>query len=241
MLFCAENGHIFGGNMNRRVVLIVDGQEQLRHALNERNYQACVSSASDAPRAYAANQPVLVVVDGNGVPSAGLEVCRSLRAISDVPILVLATEMDEVDELLAYALGADDCMIGDLSIRRFVAKVAALTRHKKSHSVEASQKLLRHGIISLDAATRQVKVAERAVSLTRTEFDILAMLMHRPEHVVTRGSLVQEIWPDWFGEESVIEVHISRLRRKIIDADGPRVVEAVRGVGYRFGILRPAG
>ena len=225
--------------MNRRVVLIVDGQDQLRHALNERNFQTCVSSASDALDAYAASQPALVVVDGNGVPSAGLEVCRSLRAISEVPILVLATEMDEVDELLAYALGADDCMIGPVSIRRFVAKAGALTRRKKHHAIEPEPTLLRHGSLRLDADARQVKVADRTVSLTRTEFDILAMLMHRPNHVVTRGSLVQEIWPDWFGDERVIEVHISRLRRKIIDAGGPRIVEAVRGVGYRLGLLQP--
>ena len=148
--------------------------------------------------------------------------------------------MDEVDELLAYALGADDCMIGAVSIRRFVAKAAALTRRKKHPAIETEPTLLRHGNLSLDAAARQVRVADRTVRLTRTEFDILAMLMHRPNHVITRGNLVQEIWPDWFGDERVIEVHISRLRRKIVDADGPRLVEAVRGVGYRLGHLQPA-
>lgn len=226
--------------MNRRVVLIVDGQDQLRHALDEREFQTCVASASDALEAYAASRPALVVVDGNGVPSAGLEVCRSLRAISEVPILVIATEMDEVDELLVYALGADDCMIGPVSIRRFVAKAKAMTRRRKNHGIEAEPSVLRHGVLGLDVATRQVTVADRAVGLTRTEFDILAMLMQRPSHVITRANLVQEIWPDWFGDERVIEVHISRLRRKIINADGPRIVEAVRGVGYRLGQLQPA-
>ena len=226
--------------MNRRVVLIVDGQDQLRHALDERGFQTRVSSASDALEAYAASRPALVVVDGNGVPSAGLEVCRSLRAISEVPILVIATEMDEVDELLAYALGADDCMIGPVSIRRFVAKAKAMTRRRGHHASEAKPSVLVHGVLGLDMDTRQVTVSERSVSLTRTEFDILAMLMQRPNHVVTRGNLVQEIWPDWFGDERVIEVHISRLRRKIMDADGPRIVEAVRGVGYRLGQLQSA-
>lgn len=225
-----------GENMNRRVVLIIDGQDQLRHALDERNYLTSVSSASEALNVYSKNQPDLVVVNGNGVPSEGLEVCRDLRAISEVAILVVATEMDEVDELLAYALGADDCMIGPVSIRRFVAKVTALTRRKKPRHTQARPELLRHGSISLDVSGRHVLVENQAINLTRTEFDILAKLMERPNHVITRGSLVQEIWPDWVGDERVIEVHISRLRRKIVAAGGPRIVEAVRGVGYRLGL-----
>lgn len=225
--------------MKNRVVLIVDGQDSLCTALADRQYQTYISTTAGALAAYATHKPDLVVLNGNGVPSAGLEACRNLRAISEAPILVVATEMDEVDELLAYALGANDCMIGPWSLRRFVAKASALTRLPKVAKIVDEPRTLRLGSLSLDLDARQVKLEDKDINLTRTEFEILAMLMERPDHVIKRQNMVQEIWPDWFGDERVIEVHISRLRRKIVAAGGPRMVEAVRGVGYKLGMQQP--
>lgn len=226
--------------MSNRVLFIVNGEESLQEVLELRNHQTFISGTADILQAVSAHQPDVVVIDGNGVPSGGLDACRSLRAVSNVPILVVATQMDEIDELLAYALGADDCMIGPVSPRRFQAKLTALARRHAAAAPEIEQNRLQQGCLSLDLDARTVVVEDQLIGLTRTEFDILALLMRNPEHVMERRVIVQQVWPDWYGDDRVVEVHISRLRKKITEAGGPRIAESVRGVGYRLGIRQPA-
>lgn len=227
--------------MTYRVQFITNGENSLKQVLDLDGHQQFVADTSIALAAIAENRPDVVVIDGNGVPSSGLETCRSLRAINNVPILVVATEMDEIDELLAYALGADDCMIGPISQRRFKAKLTALARRHKAAAPETSTRLLQHGGLTLDPDDRTVLVEDRTVALTRTEFDILALLMGNPERVIARRVMVEQVWPDWFGDDRVVEVHISRLRKKITAAGGPRIVESVRGIGYRLGLRQLVG
>lgn len=222
--------------MTHTVQFIINGESPLSQVLNLRAQKTFISGTENAIQAVAENRPDVVVIDGNGVPSEGLDACRELRSVSNVPILVVATEMDEIDELLAYALGADDCMIGPISPRRFGAKLKALARRHTAAAADTESNLLWHNSLSLDLDARTLKVDDHLVAVTRTEFDILALLMRNPEHVMARRALVQQVWPDWYGDERVVEVHISRLRRKIVDAGGPRIAESVRGVGYRLGL-----
>ncbi|QXQ10592.1 response regulator transcription factor [Paeniglutamicibacter sp. Y32M11] len=228
--------------MNNLVIQTVGLRQEICSELSERNYEVLTSEKSNVMDMGEKNNPSLVVVDGDSAPSMVLELCRSVHQKYKVPILVVATAMDEIDELLAYAVGVDDCVIGPLSIRRVVAKIEALNRRSRGFENVADPLtgVLRHGELSLDVASRLVSVSGNHVSLTRTEFEILTLLMLRPHHVIKRQNIVEKVWPNWFGDERVVEVHLSRLRRKVLLAGGPRIAESVRGVGYRLGVLQPA-
>ena len=167
----------------------------------------------------------------------GLEVCRQLRAVSTTPIVFVTSRADEVDQLVGFAAGADDYLTKPFSPKLLVARVGTVLRRSKG--TEQPKTRLEAGPITLDSETRIAAVNGTELDLTRTEFDLLAMLMDNPRRVVNREALLEGVWGSWYGDDHVVEVHMSRLRTKIKAAGGPRIGVAVRGVGYKLG-LEPA-
>lgn len=209
-------------------------REWTRQALQSLAYRvAFAHDVESALQHYRAHRPAAVVIHAELPARGGPELCRRLRALSDVPILMLADDTDEVDELVAFALGADDYLAGTMASKRFAARVNALVR-RHHNRIGGTDDAIGFGSILIDVKTRLVTVSGREVTLTRTQFDLLAMLMERPDHVLTRSELVERLWPGWHGDEHILEVQLSRLRSKIKRAGGPRVGEPVRGVGYRL-------
>jgi len=183
--------------------------------------------------------PDIVVLD-LGLPGQdGIEVCRQVRTFSDAYVVMLTARSDEVDKLVGLSVGADDYMTKPFSPRELVARLRAMLRRPRPlGSPEPQAEGIRvFGPLAIDLAGRDVWLDEEPISLTRTEFDVLATLSERPRMAFTRRQLIEAVWgQDWVGDEHLVDVHIGHLRRKLRDdASTPRFIRTVRGVGYRMG------
>lgn len=219
-------------------VLAVDDDDDLLElisvTLTEAGYK--VSQAHDGRQALASyheRPPDLMIVDISLGDMDGLEVCRRIRAVGDVPIVFLTSRADEVDQLIGFAAGGDDYVTKPFSPRVLVARVGSVLR--RTNGAPRDQSVSEVGALRLDSAARACEYDGQEIELTRTEFDILACLMQNPNRVVTRDVLIETVWGPWPGDQHLIESHISRLRKKVGIAGGPDVIKAVRGVGYKMG------
>jgi len=166
----------------------------------------------------------------------GLDVCRNLRARSNVPIIVITARGDEVDTVAGLEVGADDYVAKPFGVREIVARIRAVTRR---HAVdvtdvdtEPAPPAVTLGAVAIDVAARRVRRAGVEVALAPKEFDLIVALARRVGAVVTREALIDEVWDShWFGSTRTLDVHVSTLRQKL----GPEIViTTVRGVGFRL-------
>ena len=164
----------------------------------------------------------------------GLEVCRQLRSVGTTPIVFLTSRAEEVDQLVGFAAGADDYVTKPFSPRLLVARVGSVLR--RGSGAEEERTRFEVGPLTIDAESRVATADGVELDLTRTEFDLLTILMENPRRVVTRDMLLERVWGSWYGDDHVVEVHMSRLRSKVKAASGLRIGVAVRGVGYKLGI-----
>ena len=173
-----------------------------------------------------------VVLLDLGLPDIdGYEVCRRLRARSDLPIIVISARGDEVDRVVGLELGADDYLVKPFGFRELVARIRAVSR--RTSSVGDGARPQQIGSLEIDRRRRRVRVDDEEVALTPKEFDLLACLADEPGTVFTRERLLSEVWdPHWYGPTRTLDVHVASLRKKLGD---PRWVETVRGVGFRLG------
>jgi DNA-binding response OmpR family regulator len=188
----------------------------------------------EALQAVRQHRPDLVVLD-LGLPEVdGLDVTRTIRRDSNLPIVMLTARDDEVDKLLGLELGADDYLTKPFSPRELVARVKAVLR--RADATSAPSDVFRAVDVVLDLPRMRAEVAGRTVELTPTEFALLATLARRPGRIFTRGQLLDEVRGVTFESyERAIDTHIKNLRRKIEpDPRQPRYILTVYGVGYRF-------
>jgi DNA-binding response OmpR family regulator len=179
--------------------------------------------------------PIFTILDLMLPKLDGWEVCRELRRLSDIPILILSAREEELDRLLGLSLGADDYMIKPFSPRELVARVKAILRRARPNPSRPAGPLLRGGLM-LDVEKRRVTLNGQPLSLTASEFKLLNVLMAAPGRVFLREELLNHLYPA--GEavvDRVIDVHISNIRQKIeADPSTPQYILTVRGIGYRF-------
>jgi DNA-binding response OmpR family regulator len=221
--------------------LVVDDAAEFRELVATvlRREGFVVEVAADGAEAVAlarASAPDVVVLD-LGLPGIdGVEVCRQLRTFSDAYVVMLTGREDEVDKLIGLSVGADDYVTKPFSPRELVARIRAMLRRPRAASATAPRPVRRVGEIEVDPGAREAKVRGKVVELTRIEFELLDVLSERPRTAFTRGQLLQRVWgPNWFGDDHVVDVHVSKLRRKLgDDARAPRYLRTVRGVGYRL-------
>jgi DNA-binding response OmpR family regulator len=179
----------------------------------------------------------LVVLDLMLPKVDGLEVCRRLRAESDVPIIMLTARGDELDKVLGLELGADDYITKPFSIREFRSRVRALLRRAAAPRRQAVDgEVVEAGDLRIDPARRLVELRGEPVQLTYVEFELLRALAANPGRVYTRDMLLRALWGDSaYREPRTIDVHVRHLREKLErDARDPEYIFTVRGVGYRF-------
>ena len=224
-------------------VLVVEDEKDLARMVGAYLERAghsvtLVHTGPDAVDAARAVDPQVIVLD-LGLPGLdGVEVCRQVRTFSDCYILMLTARDDEVDKLVGLSVGADDYITKPFSPRELVARVQVVLRRPRKAPTPTGEGAIRSfGDLRVDVEARQVTVAGEPVELTRTEFDILAVLTDRPRLAYSRRQLIDEVWDTaWVGDEHIVDVHVAHLRRKLgDDPASPRYIDTVRGVGYRMG------
>jgi two-component system response regulator RegX3 len=180
--------------------------------------------------------PSLVILDLMLPVMSGLDVCRLIRAESQVPIIMLTAKDAEADKVAGLELGADDYVTKPFSVRELASRVRANLRRTPAAATGAVGSTLEAGPISLDLDRHDVRVAGRSVELTPKEFDLLAALLRRAGRLASRDQLIDEVWgSDYVGDTKTLDVHVKRLRAKIEDDPAtPRHLLTVRGFGYKF-------
>jgi DNA-binding response OmpR family regulator len=219
-------------------ILVVDDEpplvELVRGYLGREGFE--ILTAIDGPSAVQLvrdEAPDLVVLDVMLPVFDGLEVCRQIRAFSDAYVLMLTARGEEIDRVVGLTVGADDYLVKPFSPRELVARVKALLRRSRQPGLRQSP--LPAGL-AFDGGRHEVSVDGSPVSLTTTEFDLLAMLVSDPGVVFSRSRLLDRVWgAEFTADDHLVDVHIGNLRRKLgDDPSAPRFVETVRGVGYRL-------
>jgi DNA-binding response OmpR family regulator len=227
-------------------ILVVDDEppivDLVRGYLEREQMEVIV--ATDGPTAVEVARtakPDVIVLDIMLPGFDGIEVCRRIRAFSDAFVLMLTARAEEIDKLVGLAVGADDYLTKPFSPRELVARVKALVRRARRESVAGPAAPDQAALpipsgLYIDVRRREVTVDGSPVELTPTEFSILALLARDPGVVVARSETVDAVWgPAFAGDDRLVDVHLANLRRKLgDDADSPRFIDTVRGVGYRL-------
>jgi two-component system response regulator RegX3 len=191
-----------------------------------------IVAAATGAEALAAPPVDLVLLD-LGLPDLeGSVVCQRLRAVSDVPIIVVSARGEEIDRVLLLELGADDYVVKPFGLRELVARIRAVSRRARGGDrADTPPAAIRVGPLSIDVRTRHVEFAGRPVELTPKEFDLLVHLASDPGAVCSRDRIIRDVWDEhWWGSTKTLDVHVASLRKKL-DAG---LIETVRSVGYRL-------
>ncbi len=226
----AQFGGMRGGILVVMRVLVVEDDDAIAGPLGKglvrEGYE--VERVASGRAALAATAPDVVLLD-LGLPDVdGFELCRQLRARSEVPILVITARGEETDRVQGLELGADDYLVKPFGFRELVARIRAVTRRTGTPLPQ----VVTNGALEVDPRTRRATVEGRELALTRKEFDLLALLAVDPGAVRTREEILEQVWdPHWYGPTKTLDVHMAALRRKLGD---PTMVETVRGVGFRM-------
>jgi two-component system response regulator MtrA len=227
--------------MNRRILVVDDDTalaEMIGIVLNAEGFEAgfCADGA-EALEAFRTYEPDLVLLDLMLPGLDGIEVCRLIRAESDVPIVMLTAKSDTVDVVRGLESGADDYIPKPFKPKELVARVRARLRRTD----EPAHEVLRIGDLTIDVDGHRVRRDEEVIGLTPLEFDLLVALARKPWQVFTREVLLEQVWGYRHAADTrLVNVHVQRLRAKVErDPEHPEVVVTVRGVGYRAGAVTP--
>ena len=220
--------------MAERILVVEDEQKiasLLRRGLLYEGYTVDVAPNGETGLQMARdNPPDLVLLDIMLPGIDGLEVCRRLRAASDVPILMLTAKDAIPDRVAGLDSGADGYMVKPFDFDELLARVRALLRRVQT---KTTREELRFADLTLNSATREVYRGSRRLELTAREFDVLSLFMQHPRQVLTRDIIYERIWDyDFGGESNIIEVYVRYLRSKMEANDEPRLLHTSRGVGY---------
>ena len=223
-----------------KTILVVDDEATLRETLawtlQQEGYR--VVEAADGRQAlerFRADKPDLVLLDLMLPELSGVEVCRRMRAESDVPILMLTARDSEVDKVVGLEVGADDYVTKPFSLRELQARVRALLRRAEARpAAEAPGPPVQVGSVAVDLAGRRLLRQGQPVAITPRAFELLAFLVRHRGQVFTREQLLEQVWGyDFPGETRTVDVHVHWLRQLIEDDPArPALLETIRGLGY---------
>ena len=222
-------------------ILLVDDEpavtEPLVYLLEQAGLATVVAaSGPEALTDFAANVPDLVLLDLALPGMSGFEVCRSLRATTSVPIIVLTASDAEIDKIQTLEIGADDYVTKPFSGRELIARITAVLRRYGDHEHDLGPAVLTAGPVRIDVDRHRVTVHGVRVELRLKEFTLLEFLVRHRGRVMSRGQLIERLWGEHYeGDPKRIDAIIKQLRKRVeADSDNPRHLLSIRGVGYRF-------
>jgi two-component system alkaline phosphatase synthesis response regulator PhoP len=221
-------------------ILVVDDEkdilELLKYNLEKDGYRVLTARNGREALKLARQNPELVVLDIMMPELDGWEVCKAIRkdpATSKIPIIILTARDSEVDEVVGLELGADDYITKPVKVRTFLARVKRALKPRDVDLDQAASDVLTIGELAIHVNNYMVKIRGKELHLPKKEFEVLLFLARHPERVITRETLLNEIWGhDVYVVDRTIDVHIRKIREKLGDLAGH--IETVKGVGYRF-------
>jgi len=225
-----------------RILIIEDEvsfSEALSFLLEKEGYETRVAeTGKQGITAFNEEQFDLVLLDLMIPEMSGIDVCRTIRTSSNIPIIMLTAKDSEVDKVVGLELGADDYVTKPYSARELVARIKAVLRRGVGEESTSSEGIgiLNVGGIRMDIERHQVTVKSQLIPLPLKEFELLEFLMRNSGRVLTRGQLIDRVWGgDYYGDTKTLDVHIKRLRSKIEeDPANPVLIQTIRGLGYKF-------
>jgi two-component system response regulator RegX3 len=222
-------------------VLVADDEpailDAVGYAFRREGFDVATVVDGEAALAAARSEPFDVIVLDVMMPGpSGTDVCRTLRAESDVPIVLLTAKDSELDRVLGLELGADDYVTKPFSMAELVSRIRSILRRRELDRAAGGGAVRQVGGVKVDFGRHQVEVDGKPVHLTPSEFAVLALLVEQPERVFTRRQIMEHLWQSpYVGDERACDVHVSNLRRKIErDPANPERIVTVRGVGYKL-------
>lgn len=222
-------------------ILIVEDEssfsEALSFLLKKEGFE--VNVAEDGRTALEIFQnfnPDLILLDLMIPEISGVEVCKTIRQTSQVPIIMITAKDTEIDKVVGLEIGADDYVTKPYSSRELLARIKAVLRRKSSDEPSENLGLLEYSNIKMDIDKHLVFVNGISISLPLKEFELLEFLLRNSGRVLTRTQLIDRVWgSDYFGDTKTLDVHIKRLRAKLEDDPGnPKLIHTIRGLGYKL-------
>lgn len=228
-------------------ILIVEDEESLADPLafllRKEGFDTII--AGDGPTAlveFSRNDIDIVLLDLMLPGMSGTDVCKELRLVSNVPVIMVTARDSEIDKVVGLELGADDYVTKPYSSRELIARIRAVLRRRGGDTeAEAAEddtddQILEGGRVRMDVDSHTVTVDGKAVNMPLKEFDLLEYLLRNAGRVLTRGQLIDRIWgADYVGDTKTLDVHVKRLRSKIEEEPSrPRHLVTVRGLGYKY-------
>jgi two-component system, OmpR family, response regulator RegX3 len=223
-------------------ILVVEDEESLADSIryNLEREGFAVKIAGDGRRGlerFRSDAPSLVILDLMLPELSGLDVCRSIREESDVPIIMVTAKDSEADKVAGLELGADDYVTKPFSMRELVSRVRAnLRRSRTPPQPSVTDEVLRGGPVEMDVARHEAVVRGHRIDLPPKEFALLELLLLRKGRLLTRDFLIEEVWgADYYGDTKTLDVHVKRIRQKIEkEPHHPAHLVTIRGLGYKF-------
>ena len=229
--------------MDKKKILVVDDERAigdiLKINLEKEGYAVAVAMDGEegANMALSLN-PDLVLLDVMLPKMDGFEVCKKIRRMSEVPIVMLTARTEEIDKILGLELGADDYVTKPFSVRELMARVKANLRRTapKENVPDTEENTIKIGEITINTASYELRKCGKPIELTLREFELVKYLAESPNRIFSREILLEKVWGyEYYGDMRTVDVTVRRLREKIEDDPGePRYIMTRRGVGYYF-------
>jgi DNA-binding response OmpR family regulator len=225
--------------MSKDQILVVDDNEDIRFfvksALTPEGFEVIeAANGTQALEIFRKQEPSVIILDLSIGQPDGFEVCREIRKVSTVPIIMLTSHVEEMDEAMCLAAGADDYITKPVSARILALRTTTQIRHRASQT-KVQGAVITAGPLSLNTDTRDLMIDGKRIDLTRTEYDFLHLLISNPKRVFTREQISEAIGTSLeYSSDHLLDTHASRIRMKIREVTDVKVLHAVRGVGYRL-------
>ena len=225
--------------MSKDQILVVDDNEDIRFfvksALMPEGFEVIeAANGTQALEIFRKQEPSVIILDLSIGQPDGFEVCREIRKVSTVPIIMLTSHVEEMDEAMCLAAGADDYITKPVSARILALRTTTQIRHRASQT-KVQGAIITAGPLSLNTDTRDLMIDSKRIDLTRTEYDFLHLLISNPKRVFTREQISEAIGTSLeYSSDHLLDTHASRIRMKIREVTDLKVLHAVRGVGYRL-------